>query len=294
MNDGDFIKLDYEMSIGDEKKVVATNLEKVARDNDIYDEKMRYRDAVLVVGSENIFNEINESFKAAEVGKEVEVSIKAENAYGVRDPKNIRVHTIREFQRHNIDPVVGEEINLNNKHGKIISVTPGRVLVDYNHQWAGKDVYYKYTVKEVVKDNLEKIKSIVDMNYTMDLDKFEFSLDKDEASIVIPEDAKFDPVWIEAKFRIVSEVRKYLPDLNVSIVEKYLKPEKPAEEKEEAKEEAPAEEKKVEKAEEKVEEKAEEKKEPKKKAQPKPKTEKKEKPKEEKKEKKEPSKDESA
>lgn len=270
MNDGDFIKLDYEMSIGDEKKVVATNLEKVARDNDIYDEKMRYRDAVLVVGSENIFKEINESFKTAEIGKEVEVSIKAEDAYGARDPKNIRVHTIREFQRHNIDPVVGEEVNLNNKHGKIISVTPGRVLVDYNHQWAGKDVFYKYTIKEVVEDKLEKIKSIVDMNYTMEPEKFEFKLDGEEASIVIPEEAKFDPVWIEAKFRIVNEIRKYLQDINVSVVEKYLKPEKP---KEEAKEEAGEE-----KKEEKVEEKAEEKKEPKKaKAPPKAKAEKQEK-----------------
>ena len=285
MNDGDFIKLDYEMSVGDEKKIVATNLEKVAKDNGIFDEKMRYRDAVLVVGSENIFKEINESFKNAEVGKETEVSIKSEDAYGARDPKNIRVHTIREFQRHNIDPVIGEEITLNNKQGRVMSVTPGRVLVDYNHQWAGKDVYYKYTVKEVIIDKLEKIKSIVDMNYTMEPEKFEFSLKGDEAVIVIPEEAKFDPVWIESKFRIVNEVRKYLPDVDVSIVEKYLKPEKPEEEKkeEEQKEEAPAEEKK----EEKVEEKAEEKKEPKKpKAQPKPKAEKEEKPKvEEKKEK---------
>ena len=58
------------------------------------------------------------------------------------------------YSRKEINPVVGQEISLNNRRGKVLSVTPGRVLVDYNHPLAGKTIYYKYKVNQV-KDNLQ-------------------------------------------------------------------------------------------------------------------------------------------
>ncbi|MHB1812418.1 MAG: FKBP-type peptidyl-prolyl cis-trans isomerase [Thermoplasmataceae archaeon] len=226
MNDGDFIKIDFEMRTGEDRKLVATNLKDLAMENNIYDESKTYKDAVLIVGTENLFKEINESFKNTEIGKETEVEIKAEDAYGLRDPNNIRVHTVRELQKLEIDPVVGKEVTINKKRGRIISVTPGRVLVDYNHQYAGKPVFYKYTIKSVIEDPVEKARSIIEMNYTQSADKFDLSIENDLFTVKLPEEAKFDPFWIEAKFNIVSEVRKYLPDLDINIVETYSKPEK--------------------------------------------------------------------
>ena len=103
MNDGDFIKINFEMYVGEDRKLVSTNNEQLAKDNSIFDEKLKYKETVLIVGSENLFPEINESFRNAETGKDYEVVITAENAYGVRDSKNIRVHTVREFQRQKED-----------------------------------------------------------------------------------------------------------------------------------------------------------------------------------------------
>ncbi len=255
MDDGDFIKINFEMYVGDDKKLVSTNNEQLAKDNDIYDEKLHYREAVLIVGSEGLFNEINESFKSAEVGKEYDVTITPENAYGLRDPKNIKVHTVREFQRHEIDPVPGQEITLGNRRGRIISVTPGRVLVDYNHQWAGKSVYYKYNVIAKVDSDVEKVRALIDYNYNQDSEDFKVESKAKAYAITIPEEAKFDPVWIEAKYRFVNDVRKYLPGKDVKIEEIYKgEEEKP---KEEPKEETPAESaepKKVEKKEKPAEE----------------------------------------
>lgn len=239
MNDGDFIKINFEMYVGDDKKLVSTNKEQLAKDNDIYDEKHHYREAVLIVGSEGLFNDINESFKSAEVGKEYEVTISPENAYGLRDPKNIKVHTVREFQRHEIDPVPGQEITLGNRRGRIISVTPGRVLVDYNHQWAGKSVYYKYNVIAKVDSDVEKVRALIDYNYNQDSEDFKVESKAKAYTVTIPEEAKFDPVWIEAKYRLINDVRKYLPGKDIKIEEVYKgEEEKP---KEEPKEETPAE-----------------------------------------------------
>ena len=245
MNDGDFIKLNFEMYVGDDKKLVSTNSEQLAKDNDIYDEKVHYREAVLIVGSESLFNEINESFKSAEPGKEYEVTITPENAYGLRDAKNIKVHTVREFQRHEIDPIPGQEITLGNRRGKVISVTPGRVLVDYNHQWAGKPVLYKYTILSKVDSDAEKVKALIDYNYSVDSEKFEVSVKSRNIDITEPEESKFDPLWLEAKYRLVNDIRRYLPYFDVKMVEVYKGEEEKPKEEEKA-EEPKAEEKKAE------------------------------------------------
>ena len=237
MNDGDFIKVNFEMYVGEDRKLVSTNNKDLAKEKDIFDEKQNYRDAVLIVGSENIFKEINESFKNSEEGKEYEVEIKASDAYGLRDPKNIKVHTFREFQRQNIEPSIGQEVSLNGRRGKVVSITPGRIIVDYNHQWAGKDVYYKYTVLGKVEDKPGKVKALIDYNYNVDSETFEVKDSDSEIEIVVPEQTKFDPMWLESKYRIVNDIRKYLPGNNVKLSEVYKAEEQKAEESAEKKEE---------------------------------------------------------
>ena len=45
--------------------------------------------------------------------------VPAKDAYGMRDNKNIKVVTMREFQRNKINPEIGKEVNINNKVGEI-------------------------------------------------------------------------------------------------------------------------------------------------------------------------------
>ncbi|MCL5437846.1 MAG: peptidylprolyl isomerase [Candidatus Thermoplasmatota archaeon] len=247
MNNGDFIKIDYEMTVGDDKKVVSTNSKKIAEDNGIYDEHFKYGDFVAIVGSEAFFKTINDSFLTAKKGEEYTVETRPEDGFGTRDPKNIRVHTIREFQRLNIEPEVGKEVLLNQRRGRIISVTPGRVMVDYNHRYAGKVVHYKYKILDIITDDVEKVKSVISMSYPIEIEKFTIEHSGEEVTVRIPDESKFDPAWFEAKFSIVNEVRKNIPNVVLVFKEVYEKEEKPKEEepkeetKSEDKEEAPEE-----------------------------------------------------
>ncbi len=229
MEDGDFVKINFEMRLGNEKKLVATNNEKLAEENGIYDPETKYKETILIVGSENIFKEINESLRKSEIGKDEEVQIPMADAYGVRDPNNIKIHTMREFQKNKIDPVPGQEIRINNKRGKVISVSPGRVLVDYNHPWAGKDVFYKYTVNEKIESEQGKIDAIIDMNYSKGSGNFAISAADEVTTITLSEEAKFDIEWLDAKFRIIDAIRKNLPKFKISIVEEYLPKAEPEE-----------------------------------------------------------------
>ena len=226
MNDNDFIRINFEMYVGDDRKLVSTNNEQLAKDKGIYDENTKYKETVLIVGSELVFKEVNESLKKAEAGKEYEVSITPENAFGLRDSKNIKVHTMREFQRQKIDPVPGQEVSIGGRKGKVISVTPGRVLVDYNHQWAGKSVLYKYSVIGAVDNPDDKAKALIDYNYSIDSGEFTVELNDSSFDITVPDKAKFDVAWIEGKYRLVADIRKYLPDKDVRIFEVYKKEEK--------------------------------------------------------------------
>ncbi|MCL5803740.1 MAG: peptidylprolyl isomerase [Candidatus Thermoplasmatota archaeon] len=227
MNDGDFIKVDYEMRVGDEKKLVSTSKEQLAKENDIFDDKHAYHPTVIIVGTDQVFKKINESFKSHSEGGEDEVTMTPDESYGARDPKNIKVHSYIEFKRQNIDPVPGQEVLINHRRGKVLSVTPGRVLVDYNHAYAGKTVYYKYTILEKISDDKGKAQSLISMNYPVNEDKFNVSVEGDVIKIEIPEETKFDPVWVEAKFHLVNDMRKYLPGKTVQLVETYLPQEEP-------------------------------------------------------------------
>lgn len=223
MQDGDFIKIDYQMRAGEDKQLIETNSAELAKENGIFDENAYYGDFVAIVGSELFFKPLNDSFRNAEVGKEYEVEIKPEDAFGVRDPKNIHVHNMREFQRQNITPEVGKEVMLNRRRGKIISVTPGRVLVDYNNRYAGKTIYYKYTLKEKIEDVPSKALAVVRIYYPKESQNFSVTSDSTKISMVVSEAAKFDVMWIESKYQIVNDIRKYIRDYDIEIVERYSK-----------------------------------------------------------------------
>lgn len=233
MNNGDFLKIEYEVRAGEEKKLVDTSKESLAKENDIYHEHRKYDDEVIIVGSDKQFPEINESLEKSEEGKEFEVIIPADKAYGLRDNKNIKVHTAREFQRLEINPVVGQEVSVNNRRGRVLSVTPGRVLVDYNHPLAGKTIYYKYKVDKTITDVAEKLLAIIHMYYQSEKEDFACTIEEGNAIISVPEEAKFDPVWLNAKYLVVNDIRKYLPDNDISLRELYLKTPKEEEHKEE-------------------------------------------------------------
>ncbi len=230
MNNGDFIKIDYSMRVGDDKKLVSTSSEQLAKDNSIFNENNKYGPISVIVGADQVFKKIDDTFKEAAVDKEVEVVLTPDEAYGSRDPKNIKVHSYIEFKRQNIDPVPGQEVYLNHRRGKILSVTPGRVLVDYNPPHAGKTILYSYTLRSIIGDPKEKVLALIEMNYPVSDAVFTVSAEGESTRIEVPEASKFDPVWMEAKFRLVNEIRKYLPGYSISIVENYTPGEKPKEE----------------------------------------------------------------
>ncbi len=221
MNNGDFIKITYEMRIGNDKKLVATNIEAVAKENEIFDEEQDYSEMPVIVGTKDLFDEINESILGKNVGEGEEVEIKSEKAYGEKDAKNIKVHPYSEFQKNKIDPIPGNEVRIGNRKGRILSVSPGRVVVDFNHPWAGKDVFYKYNIVSKIDGDADRMKAIIQQHTGKLWTTFDVAESGNEISVSVPEDLRFNLEWFNAKFNVVNSARENIRDRTIVILEKF-------------------------------------------------------------------------
>ena len=260
MRKGDIIRWEFEAWVVEDGEEILfdTTKEDLAKEHGIHDPNIKYGPMVSVVGVGRLIKGIDEKLLKARVGKEYEVVIEPKDAYGERDPKLVKIHSYRELARQKIEAEVGKEVVINNKRGRIVTVTPGRVVVDYNHPLAGKTLKYRYKVVERIEDDAEKVRAIIEMDYGKDVDKFGIEIQGDEITIELPDVCKYDSNWAIAKYAIVGDIRDYVGNKDIKFIEVYPKKEeekkkrgrKKSKKKEEAKEEKVEEEAKEEKKEE--------------------------------------------
>lgn len=100
---------------------------------------------------------------------EYEISLTPEKAFGNRDSKLIMKIPLKVFAEQKVHPSLGAVFNFDGRLAKIIAVSGGRVMADFNNPLAGKNVVYKISVKRKVEDQNEKIKAFIDFLFKRDL-----------------------------------------------------------------------------------------------------------------------------
>jgi len=103
---------------------------------------------------------------------EFEIELSPENAFGKRNSKAVQLMPIKVFHQHNLNPIPGVPFNFDGRMGKVLSVSGGRVIVDFNSPLAGKDVIYKIKILEKIDNQNEKIKSFLEFLFKRDNIKF--------------------------------------------------------------------------------------------------------------------------
>jgi FKBP-type peptidyl-prolyl cis-trans isomerase 2 len=222
---GDIVLVEYDAWIEDTKELFDTTSESVARENDMYNEKMVYSAQPLIIGKGRLFPGLDEDMVKAEVGKEYEVIIPPEKGAGARDPKLVELHPVREFLKQEIEPRVGLEVTVKNRSGHITAVTAGRVRVDFNNKLAGRTLKYKYKVTEKPTKPKELVELILKMAYGT-AEGFEIEHHGKNYKLKLPDACKYDQRWIISKYAVVRDLREVLEADTISFVEEYAKPEK--------------------------------------------------------------------
>jgi len=87
---------------------------------------------------------------------------------------------IKIFHEQKINPLPGYIFNFDNRIGKVLSVSGGRVLIDFNNPLSGKDIIYEIRILRRIKDIKEKINA---MNEFLFRKNFEFEI-KDKKLIL--------------------------------------------------------------------------------------------------------------
>ncbi|ASJ00470.1 FKBP-type peptidyl-prolyl cis-trans isomerase [Thermococcus gorgonarius] len=165
---GDVIRLKYTGRIKETGEIFDTTEEEIAKEAGIYKENGVYGPVPIAVGAGHVIQGLDEQLEGLEVGKKYEIIIPPEKGFGKRDPKLIKVFTLGQLRRAGIYPIPGMPIELETGDGRklkgrILTVSGGRVRIDFNHPYAGKHLVYEVEVTEKVEDPIEKVKALIEL-----------------------------------------------------------------------------------------------------------------------------------
>ena len=155
------------------------------------------------------------------IGKDIgkyNIELKPEEAFGSRDSKLVQMIPMGVFVQQKINPIPGAVFNFDGKIAKILTVSGGRIIADFNNPLAGKTLIYDINVLRKIDDLKEKIKALNDFLFKKDF-KFEI---KEKKLILEVEKSMVNFVkMFKEKFKDILEL-----DLEIKEIEQTKKEEK--------------------------------------------------------------------
>lgn len=158
VNSGDFIEIEYTGSV--EGRIFDTTSKEVAKQQG-FGNLDSYAPLIVKQGLKNVIKGLDEALLGKELGKEYQVHIPADKAFGKKQAKLIKTLSMASFKGQKVQPRPGMTINVDGLPGRILKVGGGRVIVDFNHYLAGQDIDYKFKVLRKVTDIKEQINSVL-------------------------------------------------------------------------------------------------------------------------------------
>jgi FKBP-type peptidyl-prolyl cis-trans isomerase SlyD len=151
----DFVEIEYTGKLKEGDVVFDTTDEKIAKENNLHGHD--YGPVVICVGEQQLLKGLDKNLEGKDIGKEYNVEIKPEDAFGKKNAKLIQLIPTNKFKQQKIQPMPGMQINIDGMLGTIKTVSGGRTLVDFNHPLAGKELLYKIKINKRIIDDKEKL-----------------------------------------------------------------------------------------------------------------------------------------
>lgn len=178
---GDFVEVDYSGKIRENGMIFDTTNAEVAKKNSIYNKDAEYRPIVVCVGEEHILRGVDEGLEGKEPGKYAFI-VAPEKGFGKKSAKLLQLISASKFSGQGIRPMPGLQVNIDGVIGIVKTVTGGRVIVDFNHPLASKELEYEVEIKRVVTDEKEKVDALLNL---INLKDFETKLINETAEITM-------------------------------------------------------------------------------------------------------------
>jgi len=212
LKQNDFVQLEFTAKLKENNAIFDTSNEKIAKSSGIYNANMPYGDYIICIGHQQILPKLEEKLVGKEIGKEYVFDLKPEEAFGKKDVKLFKLIPLKFFTKDQVKPVPGLQVNIDGSLGTITTVTGGRVIVDFNHPFASKDVVYTLKVTRMIESPAEKVKAFLRMKY--DLKNAVVNVEEsNNAAIVKIEKKLIDVLTPEIKAEIEKELGNVVPEI---------------------------------------------------------------------------------
>jgi len=184
---GDFVLLDYSCLIKDSGELYYTTNSEIAKKFNVYDKSRKYAPQLVIIGAKEVPRGLEEELLKMEEGEEKEIELPPEKGFGKRDERKVRVLLIKRFRE---PPKPGDIVVVNNERGRVLSVSSGRVRVDFNHPLAGKNLLYKVKITKIVRDPIERAKLLLERAFpNISMDRFNIRSEENTLYVELPPDA---------------------------------------------------------------------------------------------------------
>jgi len=156
----DFIEIEFTGKVKDGEVFDSTIKEELEKLHVGHDHPIEAKSFIFCLGHGMFLKALDDFLIGKETGKDYEVELEPEHAFGKRSPSLIQRIPLKVFKEQKVNPFPGIVFNFDGRIGKILTVSGGRVMVDFNHSLAGKTVVYKIKVLRKVTGLDEKIKAL--------------------------------------------------------------------------------------------------------------------------------------
>ncbi|MFB6216565.1 MAG: peptidylprolyl isomerase, partial [Candidatus Aenigmatarchaeota archaeon] len=152
----------YTGRIKESGELFDTTDEQKAKEEGAHNPNVDYGPVTIIVGSGMVMDGLDEKILDMEPDDEKEVVIPPEKAFGERKGDLIKTYSEKKFEDEDMTPHPGMRVSIDNKMGRVLSVNSGRVRVDLNHPLAGKTLEYNVKVEDIIDDEEEGIRKVMD------------------------------------------------------------------------------------------------------------------------------------
>ena len=215
VKEGDFLLLEMTGKSVDTGDVFDTTDEELAKEEGIYDENRTYGPRLVVVGESYVLKGLDDKLPGLKLEESAEVEIPAEEAFGERNQDNVRTMPFRMLRSKGVNPVPGQQIEMDGRTAQVRSVAAGRVQLDYNHPLAGRKIAYEVKPTARYEGDEEKIRALIGRRFFgIDLELFKITLLKKKVRIEIPEEIFFGENIQIAKRGVAMDIHRYFEDVD--------------------------------------------------------------------------------
>jgi peptidylprolyl isomerase len=237
---GSLILIDYTAKVKDTNLTFETTREEEAKKSELYDPARRYEPRLISVGEGWVLKGLDEALTNASMGDKLNIEITPDKGFGNRDPNKVRMIPLRKLGEKADEVRIGDTIELGERTGIVKLIGSGRVQVDFNHRLAGRTLIYDVEVTKKLKDDNEKVLSLIKRRLPIDDQKIKFSIEAASVQIDLPEETFIVDGLQIIKRAISNDIFKFVPGINnVRFIETYTSqqpssPMKPEEQKDQS------------------------------------------------------------